>query len=656
MSSPHTQRRHAALPRAAAARHVKAGNFDARRREAYALLERAALQQAEQAFTDLSEHESFSVEDWVALSRLCYWRGRHAPCCAAASRALALDEDDFHAAKMLTLGLLAQNRTGEAIPWFKRHAAGRGASDYNFLVDYGAALSMQKRHGEALDVYLRAMVLKVSDPAIHMRVGLVLKELKMYSEAAESFLTACTLEPSRFAARLMVMHMRQYACQWTSFESDRQGIVDAMKALEAEENPRAEGAIWALSAIEHPPVLFRKAAAQVAAKFSRGMSPLPARRVLAHGSRRVRVGYLSSDFQNHATALLLVEVLESRDRDRFEVVLYSHGRDDGSEMRRRIVNACDRFVDMCEVSVEQMASEIHRDGIDILVDLKGHTFDNRFEVLAHRPAPIQVAWLGFPGTCGADYVDYMIGDRWVTPLAHADHFTERLAQMPHCYQPNDSKRPRPAASTRQRCALPEDVPVMGCFNQSFKIAPDTFAAWMRVMHAVPTSVLWLLYDNEQACQNLRAEAVRAGIAPERLFFAPRLAVANHLARLPVADLMVDNWPCNAHTTASDALWMGVPIVTLVGEGFSSRVAGSLLHSVGLGPLACQSVQDYEQTIIRLLSDRTALQGLRNHLAQGRTTFPLFDGARFARDLEALYLRMVDRAVAGLAPAALPAHA
>lgn len=612
------------------------------------------MAEAAQAFSALSADSRFTAEDWVSLARIHYWRGRHADCCEAAARGLALDADDFHGARMLCLGLIAQNRFMEALPWFERHAAGNGASNYNFLVDYGASLSALKRPQDALDVYLRAMALKVTDPAIHMRTGLALKELKMFSEAAESFLTACTLEPSRFAARLMVMHMRQYACQWRDFDTDRQGIVDAMANMEADGYARAEGAIWALSAIEHPPALFRKAAAQVAQKFRRGLTPLPTRTVEAVASRRIRIGYLSSDFQNHATALLLVEVLESRDRDRFDVVLYSHGSDDGSLMRRRLVEACDRFVDMRELSIEQMAHRIHDDRIDILVDLKGHTFDNRFEVLAHRPAPIQVAWLGFPGTCGADYVDYIIGDRWVTPIQDQSDFAEHIAQMPQCYQPNDSKRPRPAPSTRARCGLPEGVPVMGCFNQSFKIAPDTFAAWMRVMHAVPSALLWLLFDNDQACSNLRSEAARAGIATERLVFAPRLAVENHLARLPVADLMVDNWPCNAHTTASDALWMGVPIVTMKGEGFASRVAGSLLNSVGLPELACGSVADYEATIIDLLSNRSRLQALRDHLDAGRKGFSLFDGQQFARDLESLYGRMIDRAAQGLPPAPLAA--
>jgi predicted O-linked N-acetylglucosamine transferase (SPINDLY family) len=307
------------------------------------------------------------------------------------------------------------------------------------------------------------------------------------------------------------------------------------------------------------------------------------------------------------------------------------------------------------MSEQQMANAIHADGIDILVDLKGHTFGNRLGAFARRPAPIQATWLGFPGTSGASYIDYFIGDPRVTPIEHADHYSERIAQMPHSYQPNDGQRFRPqTALTRAQCGLPEGVPVLACFNQSFKIGPDNFAAWMRIMQAVPESLLWVLEDNAQATQNLQREAVAAGVDPARLRFAPRAPLQVHLARLPLADLMLDNWPCNAHTTASDALWMGLPIVTLAGEIFASRVCASLLHAVGLDELACDSVQQYEDTAIALLRDPERLRGLRRHLDEGRATFPLFDGKRFAADLEGLYERMVERERLGLAPDHLPA--
>lgn len=646
------------MARPAPSSHRKASarslSFPEARRVAYQSIQRAAWGEADHLLSVLAEDNRFGVQDWVALATSRHWLGRPEQTCAAAERALALDPDHFQAAHLMTLGLTSQNRWAEALPWFERHGQGAARQHYDFVVNHGATLSHLGRNQDAVGVYLEAMALRVTDPAIHMRLGIVLKDLKLYQESAESFLTAHTLDPQRFAAQLMVLHMRQFACQWEGFEASRIGIVEAMAQLEQAEPAKAEGAVWSLTAIEHPPLLFKKATAQVAAKLARGVTPLPTHTLPAADARPLRIGYVSSDFHNHATALLMIEALEARNRDRFDVTLYSHGVDDGSAMRRRVESACERFVDMRAMSPEQMARAIHADGIDILVDLKGHTFGNRMGVFAWRPAPVQVAWLGFPGTCGADYVDYVIGDRWVTPLEHAAHYSEHIAQMPHSYQPNDSRRARPEPSTRARCGLPEDALVLGCFNQSFKIGPETFASWMRILQAVPKALLWLLQDNAQAAHNLRREAAARGIDPQRLVFAPRVSVASHLARLPVADFMLDNWPCNAHTTASDALWMGVPLVTLSGEIFASRVAGSLLHGVGLGELVCRDPAEYEATAIALANDPSRLHALRAHLAQGREGFPLFDGRRFAADLEHLYERMAERARAGLAPAALPA--
>jgi predicted O-linked N-acetylglucosamine transferase (SPINDLY family) len=643
----------AVSPRSAAghARH-----FLESRRKAYQLAVGGAWPQADRLFAALSSDARFEAQDWVVLATARHKLGRVEDACAAAQRALALEPGNPKAAHLVTLTLLQQNHWAEALKVFEQHAQGAARQNYDFLVNHGATLAQLSRPQEAVAVYLEAMALEIADPAIHMRLGIVLKDMKLFHESAESFLTAQTLDPTRFAARLMVLHMRQFACQWDDFEEARAGIIEAMARLEHDANPRGEGAVWALAAIEHPPLLFKAATRQVALKHQVGVTPLPRNRVPAVGERRLRVGYVSGDFHNHATALLMVEMLEHRNRDAVEVTLYSHSPDDGSAMQHRIRSACERYVDMRVMSEQQMARAIHADGVDILVDLKGHTFGNRLGVFAYRPAPIQVAWLGFPGTCGADYIDYVIGDARVTPLAHADHYTEHIAQMPHSYQPNDSRRARAQPLTRAQCGLPDDALVLGCFNQSFKIGPDNFAAWMRILQAVPNSLLWLLEDNAQATQNLQREAHRQGVDPERLRFAPRAPQALHMARLPLADLMLDNWPCNAHTTASDALWMGVPIVTLAGDIFASRVCASLLHAVGLGELACASVADYEATTIALLRDPQRLGRLRTHLDEGRASFPLFDGKRFAADLEQLFERMVERERLGLAPAALAAAA
>lgn len=612
-------------------------------------------QQAESMLASMVEHPRFGLEQWLALASARLQLGDAEGLVEAAQRAMALAPDDLQAAHFLTSGLMRQSRWAEALAIFERHTGEAARGHYQFVSNHATALAELGRHADAVPVYLDAMVLCVQDPAIHMKLGLSLKQLKMFEEAAESFLTAVTLEPDRFAARVMVLHLRQFACAWRDFDADLKGIVDALAAMEIDPtSTRGEGAVWALSALDVPPPLFLKAARQVAERCALNVEPLPPRRIAPAGTRRLRIGYVSADFHSHATSLLLVQALEARDRERFEVTLYSHGGEDGSDTQHRVRRACEHFVDMTTMSAAEMARRIDADGIDILVDLKGQTHENRLGVFAYRPAPVQATFLGFPGTTGARYIDYFIGDPIVTPLAHAPYYSEQIAQLPGCYQPNDGRRVRPPGHERVQWGLPADGVLFGNFNQSFKLVPETFDSWARILHAVPGSSLWLLADNQQAIRNIEREAAARGLAPGRIRFAPRVGIEHHLARLPAVDFMLDNWPCGAHTTASDALWMGVPVVTLMGENFASRVAGSLLHAVGLGELACTSLAQYEETAIALARDPARLAALRRHLDEGRDGFALFDGRRFARDLEALYERMAERARQGLAPAALPA--
>jgi predicted O-linked N-acetylglucosamine transferase (SPINDLY family) len=639
---------HAAHPR-------QSRQFLQSRRSAYQYVLTGAWSQAEETLAALSPDQRFGAQDWVTLATARHQLGRTEEATEAARRALALDPENHKAGHVLTMALMQQNRFAEALAVFEHFRSGPAREHYQFVVNHGTTLAQLTQPQEAAAVFLEAMVLEMTDPAIHMQLGLALKDMKLYQESAESFLTACTLDPDRFTAQIMVLHMRQHACDWQGFDEACAELVRSMVRIEQSGHSRGEGAVWALTAIPHPPALLKAAARQVALKCAKGVSPLPLNPMPAPGTRRIRVGYVSADFHNHATALLFVEALERRNSNAFEVTLYSHSPDDSSSIQHRIRAACERFVDMRAMSVQQMARQIHADGIDILVDLKGQTFGNRLGVFAYRPAPIQATFLGFPGTSGADFIDYIIGDRHVTPLEHADHYSEKIAQLPGSYQPNDSRRPRLQALTRAQCGLPDDALVMGNFNQSFKLSPETFDAWMRIMKAVPHCILWLLDDNDQAKRNLHRATIQRGVDPERIVFAPRVPVHVHHARLPAADFMLDNWPCNAHTTASDALWMGVPMVTCMGDSFASRVAGSLLHAVGLGELACTSVEQYEATAIALLNDPTRLQRLRCHLEEGRMGFALFDGARFAAGLEALYLRMVERERQGLAPHPLAAQ-
>lgn len=628
--------------------------FDLKRRAAYQCVLDADWSAAAEAFTALSADARFLVGDWLALATAWLRLARHDAARQAAERAMALEPDNPKAAHIATLALMTQNRWAEALPLFERHLSGPAREHYPFVVNHGTTLAALSRHAEAVPVLLEAMALDISDPAIHMKLGLSLRDMKLFEESAECFVTALTLDPRRIAARLMAMHMRQHACQWKDFEAARAGIVEALGAEGDEAGSLSEGGVFTLVAIDHPTALFRRATTQVAMRHPQTSCPLTQRPVVIDGSRPVRIGYVSNDFHNHATSLLFVESLECRDRERFEVTLYSHSKDDHSGMQRRVRAACERFVDISGLSDAEAARRIQADGIDLLVDLKGHTLGNRLGIFAWRPAPVQVSFLGFPGTTGADYIDYLIGDRQVTPLDHADHYSEKIAQMPGSYQPNDSRRARPAAWTRAQAGLPADALVLGAFNQAFKLTPQTWGVWMNILKAVPGSVLWLLEDNDQATRNLRREAESHGVSAARLLFAPRLPYEQNLARLPLADLMLDNWPCNAHTTAGDMLWMGVPMLTVQGEAFAARVAGSLLQAVGLSELVCTDPAAYEATAMALLRQPHRLRAMRDRLEQARLDSALFSGARHARALEALYERMLARAAAGLPPAALPA--
>ena len=357
-------------------------------------------------------------------------------------------------------------------------------------------------------------------------------------------------------------------------------------------------------------------------------------------NRRIKVAYLSADFRRHATAYLIAELIERHDRERFEVIGVSFGPDDNSDMRARLVGAFDRFVDVTRSSDEEAAQLIASARVDIAVDLMGHTQYSRPRILAFRPAPVQASYLGFPGTTGADFIDYIIADPIVAPFDRQPYFTEKIVHLPDCYQVNDTtRRIAPRMPTREEFGLPAESFVFCCFNTSWKIAPAVFDVWMRLLEAIPGSVLWLLRDSPDAESNLRREAAARGTDPARLVFAGRVAPDEHLARHRLADLFLDTLPYNAHTTASDALWAGLPLVTCCGATFAARVAASLLKAVGLPELVTDSLADYETLALRLARDDSLRRRFRARLEQNRLTCPLFDAERFRQHLEAAYQTM-----------------
>ncbi|MBY0510423.1 MAG: hypothetical protein K2P94_09740, partial [Rhodospirillaceae bacterium] len=367
-----------------------------------------------------------------------------------------------------------------------------------------------------------------------------------------------------------------------------------------------------------------------------------------HG--KIRIGYYSADFYAHATSYLMAGLFELHDRTAFEITAFSFGPDTQDAMQHRVTAAFDRFIDVRATSDAGVAALSRELRIDIAVDLKGYTQGDRMNIFAERAAPVQANFLGYPGTVGAPWMDYIIADAVVLPEAHRAHYAEKVVTLPGSYQVNDGRRVISArVFTRAELGLPEDGFIFCCFNHSAKILPDVFDIWMRILRSVPGSVLWLLKDYAPAADNLRKEAEKRGVDGARLVFAPRLPLADHLARLRAADLFLDTLPYNAHTTCSDALWAGVPVLTRKGAAFAGRVAASLLTAVGLPELIVATAAEYERLAVTLAADSNRLAQLRRKLAANRATAPLFDTPRFARHLEEAYARMHARHHAGLPP-------
>jgi protein O-GlcNAc transferase len=504
------------------------------------------------------------------------------------------------------------------------------------LSNRGVTLHELKRFEEALASYDRALKVRSDYAEVFSNRGVTLYELKRFEEALASYDRALAVEPDHAYAFGGIAVCVNRLCDWRRTMDVADEVIAHVLEKKSIISP------FTLLGYSGDPSLQLQCAKNYVADRVPSLSPTLWAGTTGTTWHRdnVRIAYLSADFHQHAMAYLMAELFERHDRSRFEIIGVSFGVDDKSEMRKRLVAAFDQFHDVCRKSDEAVAKLLHDLQIDIAIDLKGYTQDFRLGILAYRPAPIQASYLGFPGTMGAEFIDYIIADKTVAPFEHQTFYTEKIVHLPDCYQVNDTKRKiAERTPTRQEAGLPDKGFVFCCFNNNWKITPDIFSVWMRLLRAVEGSVLWLLGDNEGAERNLRMEAQACGIDPARLVFAGRLPPEDHLARHRVADLFLDTLPYNAHTTASDALWAGLPVVTQLGEAFAGRVAASLLNAIGLPELVTHSIEDYEALALRLAKDSSLLEGYRNQLAKNRLTHPLFDTDRFRRHMEAAYLQM-----------------
>jgi predicted O-linked N-acetylglucosamine transferase (SPINDLY family) len=492
---------------------------------------------------------------------------------------------------------------------------------------YDRALERQPRYADAL----------------HGR-GVALQALGRYDEARQSYERAFALKPDTSWLRGDWLMAKMQLCDWSGMESPLAQLQSDVWLGKPAATP------FALLAVTDSPALHRQAAKVWVSEMC---PPDPGQPIAPVRSRRdkIRLGYYSSDYREHPVASLAAGLFELHDRQRFEVVAFSSGPPASDPMAVRLAAAFDQFIDVRARSVRDIAQLSREMEIDIAIDLMGFTHNARTGIFAARAAPIQVNYLGYPGTLGAPYFDYLIADATLIPPGSRSNYAEQIVYLPHSFQVNDRSRPvTPRQFSREELGLPAEAVVFCCFNNTYKIGAASFACWMRILGKVPGSVLWLASTSDAARANLCRAAAARGVAPERLVFAPRLPhAADHLARQRAADMFLDTFPYNAHTTASDALWAGLPVVTRMGESYAARVAASLLRAVGLPELITESAEQYEALAVDLAHDRARRARLRELLDRDRLTMPLFDTAGFARHLEQAYRTMYERHLAGAAP-------
>jgi predicted O-linked N-acetylglucosamine transferase (SPINDLY family) len=632
----------------------------------------------------LSDHERATQADpqdpeaWVNLAVTLGHLRRHTDALAACDRAQALAPD--HPFVLTTRGVIldALRRHGEALACHDRALALVSGQEARVIANRaeclalldrraealseldralalvptlaqawssrGILLAAAGRYEEALSHYDRALRLRPDDaPTLNNR-GLARATLGRHADALADFERAMQLDPNIDYLPGQRLNARMALCDWTGLQAQIDDV-----AARIEKGERAMAPFPALAVFDSPELARRAAETWVRDRCPPVAQAAPPRAPKQEGDRIV-LGYYSADFHDHATAYLMAEFFERHDKTRFELIAFSFGRDADDASRRRLRAAFDSFIDVRELSDEAVVKLSAELGVDNAIDLKGFTLESRPGIFARRAAPVQVSWLGYPGTTAIPAMDYVIADAVIVPDGDERHYSEKVVRLPHTYQVNDTRKPAPTRLwTRQEAGLPEQGVVFCCVNNAYQISPERFRTWMRILRRVEGSVLWLFQGEPQAIANLRREAAAAGVDPERLVFAGFVPLAEHLGRYALADVFLDTGPYNAHTTASDALWCGVPVITRVGEAFAGRVAASLLGAMQLAEGVAESEQAYEDLAIKWAKDPMLLAGLREQLIAQRESAPLFDIDRTTKAIERAFDEMVRRQWDGLAP-------
>jgi predicted O-linked N-acetylglucosamine transferase (SPINDLY family) len=596
----------------------------------------AALANYEQAIAIKADYAEAYFNRGVVLTEL----KQFAPALASYTQAIAINAG-FAAAYF--------NR-GTVLQQSKQFAAA--------LADYDQAIAIKPGHAEAhlnranvlrdldrideaLASYGQAIAFRTGYAEAYFNRGHVFLGLRQHEAAIASYDQAMAVNPNFKFLPGICRHVRMQICDWDDFEAQVARITTAI------ERGAAASEAFPILALSGCAAIQRKAAEIFVREECPSSPPLPAMSKYRRHDK-IKIGYFSADFRIHPVATLAAELFETHDRSRFETTAFSFGPDTQDAMRQRMEGAFDHFIDVRTQSEQDIAMLARTLEIDIAVDLMGFTLHCRPQIFAMRAAALQVNYLGYPGTMGAEYMDYLVADHTLVPQDSQSYYREKIIYLPDSYQPNDTKRSiADGVFTREDLGLPPTGFVFCCFNNNYKITPGTFASWMQILKRVEGSVLWLLEDNSSAARNLRREATRRGLSAERLIFAKRAPLAEHLARYYLADLFIDTLPYNAHTTASEALWAGLPLLTCIGEAFPGRVAASLLNAIRLPELITSNQEQYVELAVTLATDPRQLANLRQKLADNRLTTPLFDTRRYTEHLESAFTTIYERHHAGL---------
>jgi len=582
------------------------------------------------------------AETHVNLGKALAKLGRQDDAIACFRNAVRIRPGYADAHYSLGVAFQSRGRDGDAVAAYQK-AIGINPDFAEAYDNFGILLRHMGHHDESIICFQKKLALRPQNATTHVQLGISLAKAERYPESNAAFAAALALQPNLADAHGQKLFQAALICDWDTLAAEAATI-----AALGLDGPAVRPFV-SLSLEDEPARHRIRAERFVKERFA--ISELAPLAPPAAKPARIRLGYFSANFHNHAVMYLMAKLLELHDRSQFEVHAYSYGPDTDDEMRLRTQKSVEVFHDVRTLSSREIAERARKDGIDIAIDLMGHTENARSDIFAYRSAPIQINYLGYPGSWGAPFMDYIIADRTLVPEGDEEHYSEKLIHLPHTYMSSDDEREisdRPM--TRKEMGLPEQGVVFCSFNNIYKIGAKEFHVWMRLLDQVGGSVLWLKGTNEWARCNLRKEAQKRNIDPDRIVFTERVSMPEHLARHRLADLFLDTFHYNAHSTASDALWAGLPVVTLAGQGFAARVAASLLRAIGLPELVTHSAEEYERLALELARDPQKLAALKTKLAVQRDSAPLFDSARFTRNLENGYAQAYQRYFEGKTPA------